>query len=819
MEAHQELNNLCARIKADLRARFERGEDAAVADYLEASPQLGRADSRMISLIYEEYCLREERGDDLDVESFCNRYPAWKDSVASQLQYHHLLSNAPALPMPKSPFPEPGELFEEFELGPQIGKGGYSRVFVAYDLSLGRKRVVLKVSVDRGQEAETQGALDHPHIVPVNAVVYPPDHGLRGLSMPFRLGSPLDDVIRRVRQPAADHPRTARVFWDALVKGIGPDLLDASGDDLGPVLAAGPREDGWRGFPVHGSFARGAAWIGMILANALDYAHRRKTFHRDVKPGNVLLTLQHGPQLLDFNLAHSSHAPQEAAATFGGTLPYMAPEQIQAFLVPELWPQVGALADVYSLGLVLHELLTGRTPDLPDPAVPPPQAMRELLDRRATMSTDVRVHNPQVPYALEAIVKKCLCLDPQDRYETAGLLAEDLRNFLDRRPLSHASNPSRTERLFERAVRNRRLLAANVFYLGILALLSPIFARQAALWLQPALKDRREFRQAVAAVDARDYNRAVELFQKLVEDYPRSPLPHFYLGIATSRANRLPKDPALASYGRAMELPGADAELRSWARKHPSFVEDLRWFGANSLIRSSEIVTAARKDQNDPAASEDPKLQSAIRHVVTLGDHALVAALDVDPTSRIARQNRATIAEHLQDLDAAYTKLTDLIEPTGTPKGVPSASELSSWRIQRARVGTRRARRLMTSNAESDRRRALEFVDQADADLELCSRAYVDSQRLFYYSYRVEALLTRSEIHCLLRDERRAQIDVRAAKQNLDIWLELARASGSPVPVAEERNYLNRIRAVRKGVALARNSDPGAPPEPLKRSE
>ncbi len=108
------------------------------------------------------------------------------------------------------------------------------------------------------------------------------------------------------------------------------------------------------------------AWIVKVIAEALHYAHGQQTFHRDVKPANVLLTLQHGPQLLDFNLAESPHSASQAqAAMHGGTLPYMAPEQIEAFLNPELWGKVGARADVYSLGLVLRELLTGQAPDLP----------------------------------------------------------------------------------------------------------------------------------------------------------------------------------------------------------------------------------------------------------------------------------------------------------------------------------------------------------------------------------------------------------------------------------------------------------------------
>src|SRR5262249_1899624 len=177
---------------------------------------------------------------------------------------------------------------------------------------------------------------------------------------------------------------------------------------------------------------------------------------RDVKPANILLTIQHGPQLLDFNLAESPHSASQAqAAMHGGTLPYMAPEQIEAFLNPDLWGKVGAPADIYSLGLVLRELLTGQAPDLPAETLAPARAMRVLLDRRPLLDVSVRRSNPAIPHALEAIVAKCLSVPVGDRYPDAGALAEDLDCFLRRSPLGHAVNPSRRERCVNWVSRNR----------------------------------------------------------------------------------------------------------------------------------------------------------------------------------------------------------------------------------------------------------------------------------------------------------------------------------------------------------------------------
>jgi len=174
------LSVLTALAKEDLRCRFARGQRPAVASYLERFPDLQAERDRVVSLVYEEYCLREERGEPLDPDQFCDRYEPWRDSLESQLRYHRLLSQVVG-PAPAPPrFPEPGERFRWFHLRSILGQGGAARVYLADDEELGGRRVALKVSPDRGEEPSILGRLDHAHIVPVLSVAREPETGLRG---------------------------------------------------------------------------------------------------------------------------------------------------------------------------------------------------------------------------------------------------------------------------------------------------------------------------------------------------------------------------------------------------------------------------------------------------------------------------------------------------------------------------------------------------------------------------------------------------------------------------------------------------------------
>ena len=181
------------------------------------------------------------------------------------------------------------------------------------------------------------------------------------------------------------------------------------------------------------SYERSIVWIGLCLAEALHHAHLRNLVHCDVKPANILLAADGMPLLLDFHLAQPPVVSGGAAPQWiGGTPPFIAPEQalaLAALSEGRPAPSVDARADIYALAMVLHIALVD--------VLPSDESNIAALLRRA---------NPRISPGLAAIIARGLEKDPQKRYASASLLADDLRRHLDDQPLVGVANRSLTER-------------------------------------------------------------------------------------------------------------------------------------------------------------------------------------------------------------------------------------------------------------------------------------------------------------------------------------------------------------------------------------
>ena len=206
------------------------------------------------------------------------------------------------------------------------------------------------------------------------------------------------------------------------------------------------------------TYVEAVLWIGGRLAEGLAHAHERGVLHRDLKPANVLLTDEGQPMLLDFNLSEDVQAAGAAGARVGGTLPYMAPEHLTAYQGrPAV---VDARSDLYSLGVVLYELLTGRCP-FEKHGGPLESVLPKMIADRLRPPPPARSLNPGATPAVDSILRRCLESDPARRYQSARELQEDLDRQRLYQPLRYAADPSPRERVAKWLKRNPRAVSAS----------------------------------------------------------------------------------------------------------------------------------------------------------------------------------------------------------------------------------------------------------------------------------------------------------------------------------------------------------------------
>jgi serine/threonine protein kinase len=403
---------LTARLAEALAKQWRQGDCLPVEDFLvlhqlQEQPEIG------VPLIYEEMCLRREVGREATVDEYLGRFPQWRRQLEMLFHCHDLFQ-----PVATPFFPEVGESLGDFRLLAELGRGAHGRVFLATQAALADRPVVLKLTPRTGGEHLSLARLQHTNILPLLFVQEDESRHLLMLCMPYFGGATLAQILE---SSPGRRVQSGRQFLKRV------DAVQAASPI--PWVVRGPA----RRFLQRATAVQTVCWVGACLADALHYAHEQELVHLDVKPSNVLVTADGQPMLLDFHLASQPVSHDEPPPLrLGGTPAYMAPEQQAAFAAvgaaSEPSTAVDGRADIYALGLVLHEMLGGPVPPPAGKPVPPSRVNRE------------------VPTGLADILAKCLSVSPQERYATAADLAADLRRQLADQPLVGVRNRSLLER-------------------------------------------------------------------------------------------------------------------------------------------------------------------------------------------------------------------------------------------------------------------------------------------------------------------------------------------------------------------------------------
>jgi ABC-type phosphate/phosphonate transport system substrate-binding protein/tRNA A-37 threonylcarbamoyl transferase component Bud32 len=329
--------------------------------------------------------------------------------------------------------------FGDYELLRQIGCGGMGLVYEARQTRLKRRVALKMIRPELASrkflrrflvEGEAAARLDHPNIIPIYEIK---EKGTESFfTMQFVEGETLKEKIRK-----GEH---------GFKKG-----------------EAKPGTDETR------QTERAMARLMAEVARAVNHAHERGVFHRDLKPGNILVDAEGQPHIADFGVAKIVREQEQADAESALTVPgatlgtpeYMAPEQASGSSLGER-PAIAA-ADIYSLGAILYELLTGRPPFRGNSNLETLQKVREADLKRP------RAINSGVARDLETICLKCMEKDPRARYASADAVADDLERWLEGKPIvaRPASVPVRVQRWVKRNPVGAALIISLFFGFGV----------------------------------------------------------------------------------------------------------------------------------------------------------------------------------------------------------------------------------------------------------------------------------------------------------------------------------------------------------------
>ncbi len=437
--------------------------------------------STMLATALENYLQLIERGESININGFVASHQGLDKEALAELRHcieslEFIARAGVILSEAKSPLQRVSSgamdlaqtrSLGDFRLIQEIGRGGMGVVFQAEQISL-RRRVALKIlplAAMLDQRALTRfknevmavAQLDHPNIVDIYAVAC--DRGVHHYAMRYIEGCTVSTIIKEM-QRRSDAELELPDAISSVVSSIQSreseaEDMNRTQDHVDPALVETACHSVT--YPARRriqsrAYFHSLAQFAAVIADALDHAHQRGIVHRDIKPANLMIDSSGKPWVADFGLAHIESSPEMTmTGDLLGTARYMSPEQV-------LGDRAGTdgRTDIYSLGVTLYELITLKIPFDADGRE---ELLRQILDEQPVAPTRL---NPRVPRDLETIVLKCLEKNSEDRYATAGELADDLRRFVADEPIQ-ARRPTTLQRV-NRWIRKRPGFAASLLF-------------------------------------------------------------------------------------------------------------------------------------------------------------------------------------------------------------------------------------------------------------------------------------------------------------------------------------------------------------------
>lgn len=673
-------NSALPTANAQLLERWQRGEQCGVEALGEAFERIRGDEEQLLDLLYHEVLIREEFGQPADVEQFVARFPHIEEQLRRQFEVHAAVDHdwrgdgfEPTDPRLLRETSQPtlgadgrtSRLLRltadisappGFELLEELGRGGSAIVFKARQQSLNRL-VALKMilagqfaseqSLERfRQEAQAVAQLQHPGIVQIHEVGE--HHNLPFLSLEF-----------------------------------------VPGGTLHQLLVSGPLKNDV------------AARLVESLARTIHFAHERGIVHRDLKPGNVLLgeewersesseSTQTGdseivssdsngqlstPKIGDFGLARLIDVGSKLTATGQviGTPSYMAPEQAR-----QAKTLSGPAADIYSLGAILYETLTGRPPFQAATIL---ETLEQVCDQEPVSPRQLQ---PRLTADLETICLKCLEKTPSRRYSTALELAEDLARFLNHEPIT-----ARPSSLIERG---RKWVHRRPAVAALLALLVLLTAFGWGMILREAQRANREAARANSNEATARRERDDAQAQRALADKERE---NARLARLRAETNFLKATVVVARLGElGMQLQHEPGQQATSSRLFDAVLEFYEQVlveqGDDPLVRREAAVAFLRAAEIRELLGEQDRAASLANRAVELLEQLADQAASPATNRKLAEalQQQAASARNRRDgpsaADALRRSITLLTELLAKPEIVASETAHDEWLLAKA---------------------------------------------------------------------------------------------------------------------------------------